>query len=86
MIIRDVADKDVGACLVLMTSLAFSLQSDLFLWLGQWSCGDSHATVPIVKNFQFSGFVIKAKTCFASFPEFFDEACLYNPLVLFKTL
>ena len=27
------------------------------------------------KLFQFSGFVVKAKTCFASFPEFFDEAC-----------
>ena len=27
--------------------------------------------MPIVKLFQFSGFIVKAKTCFASVPEFF---------------
>ena len=28
----------------------------------------------VVKLFKFSGLVTKAKTCFASFPEFLDEA------------
>ena len=34
----------------------------------------THATMPVVKFFPFSGVVIKAKTCFASFPEFLDQA------------
>ena len=34
----------------------------------------AHATMPVVKMIQFSGIVVKAKICFASFPEFFDEA------------
>jgi hypothetical protein len=31
--------------------------------------------VPVVNLFQFSGVVVKAKTCLLVFPTFFDEAC-----------
>ena len=42
--------------------------------------------MPLFKNFkkEISGVVVKAKTCFASFPEFFDEACQKKPIVLFE--
>ena len=42
-------------------------------------------TMPVVKLFQFSRFVVKATTCFASLPKFFDEACQLNRIVIFKT-